>query len=223
MILNSRQAAVAYRCPYCGINTISMVGIFSLSGDMFKLKCKCGKSELTITYTSDRKIRLNVPCLICPNSHNYVISSNTFFEKESFNLSCTYTSVEICFIGTHEVVMEELKKSDIELNNMLQEAGLDDFDFLKNELPLNDPQIEDIVRYMLVELDEEGKLKCECEHHGESMYDFEFRDNSVDIFCRTCGASQKIPMLSVTNANDFLHCDGLNLKKRSKKPKPPNV
>ena len=222
MILNSRQATVAYRCPYCGVNTISMVGIFSLSGDMFKLKCKCGKSELTITYTSDRKIRLNVPCLICPKSHNYVISSNTFFEKESFNLSCTYTSIDICFIGTHEVVTDEIKKSDVELNNMLHDAGMDDFEFLKSELPLNDPQIEDIVRYMLVELDEEGKLNCECINHEESLYDFEFKDNSVDIFCRTCGASQKIPMSSVTNANDFLNCDELNLKKRSRKPKSPN-
>ena len=34
--------------------------------------------------TSDRKIRLNVPCLICPTPHNYIISSNTFFEKNIF-------------------------------------------------------------------------------------------------------------------------------------------
>ena len=84
MLLKSRETAIAYRCPYCGMSTISMIGIFTLSGDMFKLKCRCGKSELTATYTSDRKIRLNVPCLICPTPHNYIISSNTFFEKNIF-------------------------------------------------------------------------------------------------------------------------------------------
>ena len=111
MLLKSREAALAYRCPYCGMSTISMIGVFTLSGDMFKLKCKCGKSELTATYTSDRKIRLNVPCLICPTPHNYIISSNTFFEKNIFTLSCTYTAIAICFIGLEDAV--QIGRADV--------------------------------------------------------------------------------------------------------------
>ena len=164
MVLNSRDTTVAYRCPFCGASVYSVVGIFSLSADMVKLKCGCGKSEMTVTYTSDRKIRLNVPCLICPTSHNYVISSNTFFEKATFTLTCNFTGIDVCFIGTKDGVAGALRKSEAEITQMLKEAGIDDFDaFSKNtgalssvnkygSLLLDDPQIEDIIRFMLVEL-----------------------------------------------------------------------
>jgi hypothetical protein len=222
MILKSRDTAIAYRCPYCGMSTISMVGIFTLSGDMLKLKCRCGKSELTITYTSDRKIRLNVPCLICPNPHNYVISSNTFFEKNIFALACTYTALDICFIGLQDEVIAALKKSEMELNKMLEEAGLDDFDSMEDDdtddfgdddFPYIDPQIEDIVNYMITELEEEGKIHCNCKNDEDCFYDFVMTDdgNKVKIFCADCGAFTELPMANLTNAHDFLQCDELIL------------
>ena len=39
MIIDVKNASVAYRCPHCGDGVVSVVGIFSLSGDMFKIKC----------------------------------------------------------------------------------------------------------------------------------------------------------------------------------------
>jgi hypothetical protein len=187
---------------------------------MIKLKCRCGKSEMTVTYTSDRKIRLNVPCLICPSSHNYVISSNTFFEKDTFTLTCNFTGIDVCFIGTPDGVSAALRKSEAEITRMLKDAGIDDFDTLKKNtesehtsLLLNDPQIEDIVRFMLVELEEEGKIFCECEDKRDCMYDFEFDEDSIIIYCMSCGSSLKIPIENVSNANDFLHCDEIVLKK----------
>ena len=224
MILKSRETAIAYRCPYCGMSAVSMVGIFTLSGDMLKLKCRCGKSELTITYTSDRKIRLNVPCLICPNPHNYIISSNTFFEKDIFMLSCTYTAIDICFIGLQDQVIEALRKSELELNRMLEEAGLDDFDAADDEdsdeddePDFMDPQIEDIINYMLNELDDEGKIFCDCPDHEDSDYDFVMTKDgeNVRIFCGNCGAYTELPMSSPSNAHDFLYCDELKLSNHS--------
>jgi hypothetical protein len=220
MILKSRETTIAYRCPYCGMSTISLVGIFTLSGDMLKLKCRCGKSELTVTYTSDRKIRLSVPCLICPTPHNYIISSNTFFDKDIFTLSCTYTAIDICFIGLHNAVLEELKRSEIELNKMLADAGLDDFDEMGDEddesdLPYIDPQIEEIIHFMLIELDEEEKISCDCADHDDSLYDFEFVGDNVHIYCVNCGAYKELPMASLTNAADFLQSDELILHKHS--------
>ena len=222
MILKSRETTIAYRCPYCGMSTMSIVGVFTLSGDMLKLKCKCGKSELMITYTSDRKIRLSVPCLICPTPHNYVISSNTFFDKDIFTLACTYTAIDICFIGTHDAVMADLKRSEIELNKMLADAGLDDFDNMDDdedddfdEDDLVDPQIEEIIHFMLIELDDEGKISCECEDHDDSLYDFEFIGENVQIYCANCGAYKVLPMSSMTQASDFLRCNELILQKHS--------
>ena len=222
MILNSRDAAVAYRCPYCGMNTVSVVGIFALSGEMIKLKCACRKSELTISYTPDRKVRVSVPCLVCPSAHNFVISSNTFFEKKILTLSCPYSGVDICFIGGIAEVEKALAASDAELNKMLEEAELDSFGVFKTDRAFNNPQVEEVARYMISEFCDEGKLTCECGDHKISSYGFELTGDHVNIFCRTCGASAKIPMSSVIDADDFLRRDELVLKKKRKKAKPPD-
>ena len=47
MVISPKQTTIAYRCPVCGTGVISAVGMFSLSADMIKLKCTCGKSEQT--------------------------------------------------------------------------------------------------------------------------------------------------------------------------------
>ena len=41
---------------------MSAVGLFALKADMLKLKCECGKSEMSIVYGKDGKVRLTVPC-----------------------------------------------------------------------------------------------------------------------------------------------------------------
>lgn len=61
MILNSKETTIIYRCPHCGLSVVSVVGIFTLSGDMVKLKCDCGGSALVLTHTSDGKVRLTCP------------------------------------------------------------------------------------------------------------------------------------------------------------------
>ena len=60
MVLDLKQTTVAYRCPHCGAGVMSAVGLFSLSADMVKLKCTCGKSEMTIVYSKDGKPYLSV-------------------------------------------------------------------------------------------------------------------------------------------------------------------
>lgn len=217
---------IAYRCPVCGKNIMSMIGVFALTGDMVKLKCDCGHSELTMTYTPDRKIRLTVPCIICPNPHNYLISSSSFFNKELFTLSCTYSDVDICFIGLPEKVKEALKQSDEELIEMLTEAGFDDYDQFRAGLEsmngdgeddddddplLDEAQIGDIVRFMLAELREDGDIRCGCED-GEGDYGFEIGGEGVTVFCKKCGRSKTVKLNGTISANAFLHTDRLVLK-----------
>ena len=74
MILSTKNTTIAYRCPSCGEAIKSVVGVFSLSGDLIRLKCHCHESELKISYTSDGKIRLSVPCFACGNDHEFIVS-----------------------------------------------------------------------------------------------------------------------------------------------------
>ncbi len=209
MILNKRETTVAYRCPACGFGIISLVGVFSLSADMMKLRCPCGESELVITYTKDRKIRLSVPCLFCRNPHNYMINSSLFFGGELFVLSCAYSAVDICFIGGESDVSCALSKSERELLALLQEAGIESLDALKSDDErLPDAQIFDIVLFIVRELEAEGKISCNCEN---GRYDVEIQNSGIRVFCKNCNAEQLFAADSVSSAHEFLHCDKLIL------------
>lgn len=223
MILKSKETTVAYRCPVCGKSILSIVGIFTLTGDLIKLKCDCGHSEMTLTYTSDKRVRLTVPCVLCPNSHNYTISDSAFFERDIFTLSCPYSGLEVCFLGTPEKVKEAIRKSDEALIAMLREAGFDDYDMFRggldslsdgdadeDDLALDVSQIEDILRFMLCELKEDGDIHCGCPD-GEGEYDFEITSKGVRVFCKKCEQYREVPLNGTVAANNFLHIDKLIL------------
>lgn len=212
MILSNKETTVAYRCPECGASVTSMVGIFSLTADMIKLKCPCGGSELQIVYTKDKKIRLGVPCFLCPTPHSYLISSSMFFDRDLFTLPCSYSGVDICFIGKQSEVAEAMKRSENELLEMLGDTPFEELTKNRGEVrELSDPQVLEIVMYVIHDLADEGKVKCKCEDNSGD-YDVEIFDDHLTVTCKNCGAKKEIPTTSVVAANDFLGCDELILK-----------
>lgn len=211
MVLDKKETAVAYRCPECGASVMSMVGIFTLTADMIRLKCPCGGSQMEIVYTKDKKIRLNVPCFICPNPHSYLVSSQMFFDRELFALSCGTSGVDICFIGKKEQVEDAMKKSEEELVGLLGDTDFSEMaEHRGTNLELTDPQVLDIVLYVVHELADEGKITCDCGHDGE--YDVEIHDDHVTVICKKCGCSVDMKTDSLTAANDFLAAESLELK-----------
>ncbi|MBQ1956202.1 MAG: hypothetical protein II365_00355 [Clostridia bacterium] len=215
MVLETKKTTVAYRCPHCGAGIMSAVDVFSLNADMVKLKCTCQKSELTIVKTNDGKIRLVVPCILCPRPHNFVISSSIFFGKDLFVLPCAYSDINICFIGEINHVKAELARSELELLDLLEQSGVDSFEALhgNESVPdLTDPQILDIVMFVIKDLDEEGKILCRCKDGEEKNFDVEVTDDGVRVNCTKCGASRLIPTDSTLAAHAFLNTDSLYLE-----------
>lgn len=215
MVLETKKTTVAYRCPHCGAGIMSAVDVFSLNADMVKLKCTCQKSELTIVKTNDGKIRLVVPCILCPRPHNFVISSSIFFGKDLFVLPCAYSDINICFIGEMNHVKAELARSELELLDLLEQSGVDSFEALhgNESVPdLTDPQILDIVMFVIKDLDEEGKIFCKCKDGEEKNFDVEVTDDGVKVSCTKCGASRLIPTDSTLAAHAFLNSDSLYLE-----------
>lgn len=215
MVLETKKTTVAYRCPHCGAGIMSAVDVFSLNADMVKLKCTCQKSELTIVKTNDGKIRLVVPCILCPRPHNFVISSSIFFGKDLFVLPCAYSDINICFIGEMNHVKAELARSELELLDLLEQSGVDSFEALhgNESVPdLTDPQILDIVMFVIKDLDEEGKIFCKCKDGEEKNFDVEVTDDGVKVSCTKCGASRLIPTDSTLAAHAFLNTDSLYLE-----------
>ena len=193
---------------------MSAVGLFSLNADMVKLKCTCGNSEMTIVYSKDGKVRLTVPCLLCAKPHTYTLNSTLFFGKDLFSLQCPYTDMNIAFLGETNTVKAELAKNELELLDLMEKSGLKDFDqFHNDEEALPDPQVLEIVMFVINDLDAEGKIFCKCapEDNGR-QYDAEILNDGVKVTCRKCGASRLIPTDSRLGAHAFLNADALYLE-----------
>ena len=211
MVIEPKQTILAYRCPSCGQGVVSAVGMFSLKADMLKLKCECGGSELTVRMEAGDRIRLNVPCIVCPNGHNYTVSKNIFFGRDLFMLQCPYTDIDLCFMGEYDNVSRELERTERELLEMVGEENLRTLGEEKENTFPTDPQILDIIMFVIRDLDEEGKIECGC-NAGEGDYELEILEDGIRVSCKNCGASQTIPTDSLLSAHAFLHCDKLVLQ-----------
>ncbi len=209
MILKQKETTVSYRCPTCGAAVTSMVGAFSLGGDMFRLKCPCGESALTVTYASDGRMTFSVPCFLCPNPHTFTLTSDMFFSRELFAYSCPYSGIDICFTGTGEKVKSAMDASTRELEKMLEDVSIEQLSNAGKE-KLTDPQVLDIVTFVIQDLQNEGHIHCYCENGGD--YHVEIEDDHVLVLCKKCGAMRRVPTDSTLSAHAFLTCDDLFLE-----------
>ena len=214
MVLETKQTTVAYRCPRCGGGVISAVNPFLLKGAMLRLKCDCGESFLEIQSTTDGNFRLSVPCILCPTPHHFTVSENLFYNKELFALPCPYTDLNVCVMGEVNHVKAELSRTELELMDLMEEHGIESFAALHKEAEevVSDPQVQEIVLFVIRDLDEEGKIFCKCAPDEERAYDAEILPEGVRVTCQKCGASHTVPTASMTEAHEFLNCDALYLK-----------
>jgi len=114
-MIKGRETTVGYHCPNCGLSILNKINIFSMEGNLIKMKCVCGGSELVAQSMKNNKFKIVVPCILCPNSHSYTLSSNVFFEKELFAFMCKFTAMNICFIGKSDRVFTAIKENEEEL------------------------------------------------------------------------------------------------------------
>lgn len=215
MILNPKQTTVAYRCPHCGGGVMSAVNLFSLPADLVKLKCDCGKSEMSLTASRDGTVRLTVPCLLCADPHTFTLQTSLFFDKDLITLPCPYTAdLPVVFIGEINHVKSELARTELALLDLMEQNGLKDFDaFHDDEGALPDPEIERIVLFVINDMDAEGKIHCKCDPaDGEREYEIEITNEGVRVSCKKCGAVRLIPTDSRIGAYSFLNADELYLE-----------
>ncbi len=214
MILESKQTTVAYRCPHCGAGVMSVMGVFSLTADMVKLKCDCGKSEMSVVYGKDGKVRLTVPCLVCANPHHFTVSNNIFFGRDLFVLPCPYSDINIAVMGEINQVKAELARGEMELLDLMEKSGIENFDSLaRDEETLPDPQILDVIMFVLSELDAEGKIHCRCKPEDDGgKYEVDVTGEGIVVCCEKCGATRTVPTDSRLGAHAFLNADDLYLE-----------
>lgn len=236
MILTPEQSTISYRCPECGQFVSSIVGVFSLTGELIRLKCSCKESELQIKKIDDR-IQINVPCFICGKPHIYTISRSALFNSGILTLSCPYSGMLVCFIGGEDEVLQATEDADRELNEILEENGIEDF-FSQKEQEKYELDYTAITLAVTVvkELAEDGKIYCGCADyerceakdrpidlltmtgeyvntcHGDFILVIE-DDNRLVLKCLKCGRSYVIPTENASSMayEAFISCEHIFL------------
>ena len=74
---------------------------------------------------------------------------------------------------------------------------------------LPDPAVYDTLRFVLKDLEIEGKVKCPC---GNGPYDLRFIEGGMQAYCESCGASSDFSAASPTMAEEYLDLRELILK-----------
>lgn len=209
------QRHIAYRCPDCGEAVVGLVGRFALSANMLRLKCSCGSEHtLDINIAAGEKIRLSVPCLFCRQNHSYLVSESLFFDKDRFLLNCPYAGMDIAVIGDEEIVTDELRRTGEELSMLLKNLEAEELSDIQpqemsDEEILPDPAVYDTLRFVVMDLKDEGKVKCPC---GNGPYDLRFTDSGLQVWCESCGATHDFKVTSPSVAEEYLSMEELTLK-----------
>ena len=201
MKLTDKNISIGYKCPSCGGTVLGPDGFFSLSGDLFRLKCDCEEgSEVCITRAGG-KAKISVPCILCGENHSFTINENGTFSP-LVALSCRVSGLEIGFIGTKEDIENGMKKTDRLLKNAVEENGFDSVDaFLcakraaKKEAEGLDNEEMTALMTVLAELNDEGDITCHCGKCDDP--NVEITSDEVLISCPVCNASGRIPLVKV--------------------------
>lgn len=184
-----KNAVIAARCPHCGGIIAERIGISSLSrlAGTHTVRCKiCGNGTLSLTGGSDGKIRLSVPCLVCPHPHPFTLATTGFFEKELFVLQCSYSGLDLCFIGTEEKVDEALRASARQLKEIFDEADAE-----KTAHNFLDADVMQEVMYAVEELAITNRISCDCAG-GEPNLSIVVDYDKVRISCKDCGCEKTL-------------------------------
>lgn len=208
-MITDKKTKIAYRCPYCGCIISADVNVFMLSGG-FKLTCiECYKSSLEMSLTKDMKVRLSVPCLVCPHPHPYTVSSEIFFEKDIFLLSCSFSGLDICFIGDEQKVEDEIDRTESIIMDLLSDAQDDDNAAVQSDMLVADTNVVREVLFALDELMKDKKISCsQCSSKAiKVVIDYD----SVRLGCKVCGKETVLPARNKFDASSAIDLEELKI------------
>lgn len=200
---------IAFRCVCCGAIISAKVNPFMMRGG-FNLKCtECGKSTLSLSLDRENRVRLTVPCLFCPHPHPYTVAAETFFSKDIFLLSCSFSGMDICFIGTDEDKIEdEIDRTESLIMDLVADMKDDEEEMKQSDMLVADTNVVREVLFALDQLMTEGKLKCSC---GSRAVKVVIDYDTVGLICKVCGKRRDLPARTRFDANDAIDLEELTL------------
>lgn len=201
---NRNKTTVAYRCPACGAILTFDVTKERLEKGRMSMPCiQCEKSHLDISKEPSGSISLLVPCLMCPHPHPYKISAEMFFEKEIYCFPCSFTGIDICFIGESDFVDDEIIRSGREISDLIEESN-DDPDSKSADVMVADMSVMREVLFAIGNLQDDKKIKCSC---GSSAVKVILDYDKAVIVCKVCSKKKEIAARTRFDANAAIELD----------------
>ncbi len=199
------KTTVAYRCPHCGAILTFDVTKERLEKGKMNMPCiQCGKSHLDVSREPSGSISLLVPCLMCPHPHPYKISYEMFFEKEIYCFPCSFSGIDICFVGEEEFVDDEIIRSGREISDLLEETKEEDANAKDANVMVADTSVMREVLFAIGKLQDEKKIKCVC---GSGAVKVVIDYDKAVVTCKVCGKKKEIAARTRFDANAAIELD----------------
>ena len=183
---------ISYICPHCRQSVIVERSVFSIAASPVRIKCPCGKSEVTVDFLPNR-VQMKVPCLFCGREHTVSCSSRAFIREKALAFSCAASGLDCCYVGEEGPVYAATARLEQAVDKLTEEAGEERGAFL-DEIVMHEvlSEIRDIAA--------RGGISCAC---GSKDWTFQVNYSSVDLICAQCGAQMRIPAATADDIDDI--------------------
>lgn len=186
---------VAFRCPDCAKTVIEKINLFDFSGGAcVDLICDCMAQCVEILPLKG-KYRINVYCPVCLDTHSFTFKSKAFWNKRVTTFSCPVVQTGIISIGDRDIISEQLRKQNEQIDRLFDEIGLSSV-FSEDSFKSDEVMLQVIDRIHVIASG--GDLYCTC---GGRDISFRVNYDSVELMCRKCGALEKI---AAATENDLI-------------------
>ncbi|MBO4770472.1 MAG: hypothetical protein J5563_06805 [Clostridia bacterium] len=220
----SSGVTVAYRCPECGRPIYGMKGFFTLSGDLFRLKCSCESGSVAEIRREKNKTVISVPCLICSGRHSFSVDENTEYSDSVVSLRCPLSGLEIGAVGKPDDIEGSFASSEDFLVSALEDSGFDSLEnFIaakkadakkkKNDIGdrVSTGELYSVISCFLSELNERRGIVCSCPP-GEQSPACGVGEDGLTISCDKCGKKAVVPFAQLLDPYSLAEIDRIVLK-----------
>ena len=182
---------LSYICPHCRQSVVVERDLFTLAAAVHRIKCPCGRSELTVEFLPNR-VRLSVPCLFCGREHEVSCSSHAFVREKALAFSCAASGLDCCYVGEEGPVYAATARLEQAVDKLEEESAREGA-FL-DEIVMHEvlSEIRDIAA--------RDGVSCAC---GSKQWTFQVNYSSVDLICTQCGAQMRIPAATADDIDDI--------------------
>lgn len=179
MVINSNKTLLV-RCSSCGKIAKYDLNLFNISREInHEFKCTCGETNAILKTVDHKKYYLGIKCFACGQRHFYRLSARELFCED--HLYRCIGNIKTCYIGSNEGASSPLNIKNIGLNDLISNEEYQD--------KFNNLDIVIACLNKLKELDEKGKISCEC---GNKNMTLEFFSDRIELKCSDCNSVQII-------------------------------